>query len=124
MRQGLYPQPPNLSAERVGPRAAFWVTKHGIKMTGMPAWGASHDDDTIWAIVAFLQELPTLDRETYERLTANAPADQDMRNMPGMKAPTAAGATTGEMAPGHHGNNPKGARSDYPTRSTPSAPTN
>jgi hypothetical protein len=26
-------------------RADFWLIKHGIKMTGMPAWGASHGDE-------------------------------------------------------------------------------
>jgi hypothetical protein len=37
IRAGLYPQPPNLSTHQMDPRATFWVTKHGIKMSGMPA---------------------------------------------------------------------------------------
>src|SRR3546814_7687344 len=39
LRQGLYPLPPNLSQVRVDPKDAFWVIKHGIKMSAMPAWG-------------------------------------------------------------------------------------
>src|SRR5262249_39168176 len=45
IRTGLYPQPPDLT-EHMHARAAemFWVIKHGIKMTAMPAWGKTHDD--------------------------------------------------------------------------------
>ena len=39
IRPGLYPQPPNLSEQRIDPKQAFWVVKHGLKMSGMPAWG-------------------------------------------------------------------------------------
>jgi hypothetical protein len=33
IRPGLYPRPPDLSKVRIDPRVAFWVTKHGIKMS-------------------------------------------------------------------------------------------
>lgn len=62
-RTGLYPQPPNLAQHRVAPGTAFWVIKHGLKMTGMPAWGETHDDASIWSIVAFLQRRPDLTPE-------------------------------------------------------------
>ena len=39
MSQGLYPAPPNLSQYGVDAPKAFWVIKHGIKASGMPAWG-------------------------------------------------------------------------------------
>ena len=49
MRQGLYPKPPNLSERRDrSPAESFWIIKHGLKMSGMPAWGVSHDDEAIW----------------------------------------------------------------------------
>lgn len=77
LRQGLYPPPPDFSAgTSLRPAEAFWVIKHGIKMSAMPAWGRTHDDGTIWAIVAFLQQLPTLDSKDYAMLTA-APATAD-----------------------------------------------
>jgi mono/diheme cytochrome c family protein len=80
MRPGLYPYPPKLAdhrraAERdplaVNASAArqFWIIKHGIKMSAMPAWGKTHDDATIWTIVAFLQKLPTLTPEQYGEMT-------------------------------------------------------
>ena len=78
VREGMYPQPPNLSKLRVDSRDAFWVIKHGIKMSGMPAWGRSHDDATIWSIVAFLGKLPALTPQQYEAIVAKAPPDEDM----------------------------------------------
>jgi mono/diheme cytochrome c family protein len=71
MHLGLYPQPPNLSEKiDLSPAAMFWIIKHGIKMSAMPGWGATHDDKAIWAIVAFLQTLPELSPERYQALTA------------------------------------------------------
>ena len=78
IRPGLYPQPPNLSRVRVDPKQAFWVIKHGIKMSAMPAWGASHDDATIWSMVAFLQKLPGMSAQEYKDIVARAPPDDDM----------------------------------------------
>jgi mono/diheme cytochrome c family protein len=78
IRPGLYPQPPNLSKVRIEPREAFWVIKHGIKMSAMPAWGGSHDDATIWSMVAFLQKLPELTPAQYKDIVARAPPDMDM----------------------------------------------
>ena len=78
MRPGLYPLPPNLSRVRVDPKAAFWVIKHGVKMSAMPAWGASHDDAAIWSIVAFVQKLPMLDAAGYKAIVAKAPPDEEM----------------------------------------------
>ncbi|MBT2142914.1 MULTISPECIES: c-type cytochrome [unclassified Rhodanobacter] len=78
IRPGLYPRPPNLSQVRVAPKEAFWVIKHGIKMSAMPAWGLSHDDPTIWSMVAFLQKLPDLTPAQYRDMVAKAPPDEDM----------------------------------------------
>jgi cytochrome c553 len=39
-----------------------------LKFTGMPAWPSQHRDDEVWAMVAFLLELPKLDAGAYENL--------------------------------------------------------
>lgn len=78
IRPGLYPQPPDLTKVRVDPKDAFWVIKHGIKMSAMPAWGFSHDDATIWSMVAFLQRLPAMTPPQYKAIVAKAPPDEDM----------------------------------------------
>lgn len=46
----------------------FYIVKHGVKFTGMPAWPAPQRDDEVWAMVAFLRVLPRLDAEEYEKL--------------------------------------------------------
>lgn len=74
IRSGLYPRPPNLSEHAHGdPKEMFWIIKHGIKMSGMPAWGTTHDDESIWAIVAFLGTLPNLSAEEYEKVARAIP---------------------------------------------------
>lgn len=78
IRSGLYPQPPNLAQQRVDPKRAFWVIKHGIKMSAMPAWGSSHDDATIWSMAAFLRKLPGMTPAGYKAIVAKAPPDDDM----------------------------------------------
>jgi len=78
MRPGLYPQPPELAKFRPDPRQAFWVIKHGVKMSAMPAWGSSHDDATIWSMVAFLRQLPGMTPAQYRDIVARAPQDHDM----------------------------------------------
>ena len=74
MGQGLNPAAPNLAEEaaELTPAELFWVTKNGIKMTGMPAWGATHGDDSIWPVVAFMTRLPELDEAAYQELLASA----------------------------------------------------
>lgn len=71
---GLNPRPPDLreSARHLSDAEIFWVTKHGIRMTGMPAWGATHDDDALWPVVAFVRMLPELDASSYRALRARA----------------------------------------------------
>lgn len=80
LRKGMYPQPPNLSKVHVDPQDAFWVIKHGIKMSAMPAWGldGSHDDPTIWSMVAFIEKLPGMTPQQYKDIVAKAPPDEDM----------------------------------------------
>src|SRR4051812_19195002 len=82
---GLYPRAPELSrGSPLSPAEEFWVIKHGIKMTGMAAWGPTHNDTLIWNMVAFLQKLPTLSAAQYQRAVKSAPQDHD-EMMQGMK---------------------------------------
>ncbi|MOA03901.1 hypothetical protein D3C78_1234320 [compost metagenome] len=70
LSQNLYPAPPNLTkiGTELDPAVAFWIIKHGIKASGMPAWGKSMGDEYIWGMVAFLQQLPSLDAAQYRAL--------------------------------------------------------
>ena len=74
---GLYPQAP-LFYERAPVineedklylfKKYFWVIKHGIKMTAMPAWGSTHDDESIWTMAAFILTLHGMTDEQYAAL--------------------------------------------------------
>lgn len=71
---GLYPRAPELRrGSRLTPAEQFWVVKHGIKMTGMPSWGVTHDDELLWDIVAFLRKMPELTANEYQALVRSAP---------------------------------------------------
>jgi len=61
--QGLNPGAPDLTLPRVQARSdgqLFWITSNGIRMTGMPAFGPTHQENEIWQIVAFLRHLPEI----------------------------------------------------------------
>src|SRR6185312_11200826 len=69
MRPGMNPKPPILADFPADdPAEQFWIVKHGLKMTGMPAWGTTHTDAEIWEIVAFLQKIHSLSPEKYHAL--------------------------------------------------------
>jgi mono/diheme cytochrome c family protein len=72
--QGLNPRAPNLAraADQWTPQELFWITKHGVKMTGMPAFGPTHSDATIWSIVAFVRRLPQMSPEEYGMMKMQA----------------------------------------------------
>jgi mono/diheme cytochrome c family protein len=67
--RGLYPPPPDLTktARLYPPAELFWIIKHGIKMTGMPAW-SDHSDGELWATVAFVERLPGMSEQDYAGL--------------------------------------------------------
>lgn len=65
--EGLYPPPPQFAeadSERTDAEL-FWITKHGIQLTGMPAFGATHGDEELWNIVAVVKQLPDMNPQTY-----------------------------------------------------------
>lgn len=100
IRAALYPQPPDLTrVRRADPAQTFWIIKHGIKMSGMPAWGKTHDDARIWAMVAFLQYLPRVTPEQYEILVArDITPDVDESVEPAASATNPMAATSPELA--------------------------
>jgi mono/diheme cytochrome c family protein len=77
--RGIYPRAPELRRKTdLTPAEQFWIVKHGVKMTGMPAWGVTHDDELLWDVVAFVRELPELTPEQYETLVKNAPKHEEL----------------------------------------------
>lgn len=46
-------------------REIYWITRHGIKMSGMPAWEFRMEDSQLWDVVAFINMLPGLTPQAY-----------------------------------------------------------
>lgn len=68
----LYPPAPNLTKPEVVSRWSdpelFWIIKHGIKDTGMIALGPTHKDEDLWAVSAFVRQLPEMTPEQYQQM--------------------------------------------------------
>lgn len=66
----MRPKPPDLAHAALdwSDVQLFWIVKHGLKYTGMPAWTARQRDDEVWPVVAFLRQLPALDAGAYRAL--------------------------------------------------------
>ena len=75
------PAPPDLSRidTRYDPAELFYIVRHGIKFTAMPAWPASGRDDEVWAVVAFLRVLPELTPRRYRALVFGESEDSEPR---------------------------------------------
>lgn len=69
--QAATPHAPNLATikGKYTDRQLFWILKHGIKFTGMPAWPALERDDEVKRMTAFVRRLPDMSVAEYRRLT-------------------------------------------------------
>ena len=87
--EAMLPPPPYLPprVSRWSPEQLFYIVKHGLKFTGMPAWPAAGRDDEVWDVVAFLQALPGMNGSEYRRLASGATsprmAEDDLRALGG-----------------------------------------
>jgi mono/diheme cytochrome c family protein len=68
------PDPLVSATRRWRPRELYWVTRNGIKMSGMPAWEFRLAEAELWDIVAFMQRLPDLNATQYAYWLQQAPA--------------------------------------------------
>lgn len=73
--RGLTPRPPELgeAATEFTDGELVWIIRHGIKFTGMPAFGETHSDEEIRQIAVFVRSLPEIEPEEYARLVAALP---------------------------------------------------
>jgi mono/diheme cytochrome c family protein len=92
---GLTPVPENLVhvARIRGPAEIFQAVKYGLKMTGMPAWEFRLPDEDLWAVVAFVRQLPTLSSAEYARLPTQAPPAVAPESLPEAAADPRRGKT-------------------------------
>ncbi|MBW3671822.1 MAG: cytochrome c [Acidobacteria bacterium] len=74
--KGQKPIPPDLSevAREMSIAEIYWVVEHGIRHTGMPAYGETHSANELWGIAAFVEQLENMSPEKYQRLTSKEAA--------------------------------------------------
>ncbi|MHB8652443.1 MAG: c-type cytochrome [Terriglobia bacterium] len=69
MGKSFYPPAPQFLKDPpdMPPNHNFYLIKHGIAWTGMPAWGRTLSDDQIWKLTTFLAQMdklpPAVDQE-------------------------------------------------------------
>jgi mono/diheme cytochrome c family protein len=70
--KSLQPLPGPLvdAARRWTPPEIYWIVRHGIKMSGMPAWELRLTDAELWAVTAFVDQLAELSPQAYSRAVA------------------------------------------------------
>lgn len=87
--RAMTPHPPDLVPRMHGwqPEQLFYIVKHGVKFTGMPAWPAQERDDEVWAVVAFLLRLPDLDERAYQELVNGGKAAPDIAAIDDLNPP-------------------------------------
>ena len=75
--KGMQPIPGPLvnALQRWQVREIYYITRHGIKMSGMPAWEFRLQDSEMWDIVAFIKHMPEMTPVAYASMmqtTANS----------------------------------------------------
>ncbi|MFD1746775.1 c-type cytochrome [Rhizobium helianthi] len=50
----------------------FHIVQDGVRFTGMPAWPSEHREDEVWAMVAFLRQVPRMEAARYRQLAGLA----------------------------------------------------
>lgn len=92
------PRPPPLTRRDADWSDAerFYVVRHGIKLTGMPAWPSAQRDDEVWAMVALLRALPGMSAEAYRRLVdGTSSRDEPLREPVSANVPALVTQTCG-----------------------------
>lgn len=53
----------------------FWIVREGVRFSPMPAWPAEGNFDEIWAVVAFLRQLPEMTADDFAALRTGPQTD-------------------------------------------------
>ncbi|MBN9308786.1 MAG: cytochrome c [Devosia sp.] len=78
MSAGLNPKAPDLPelVEDMTDAELFWVTRNGIRFTGMPAWAtSSYGDEMIWDVVTYMRASVDMQAADYDALDQRLPPD-------------------------------------------------
>jgi mono/diheme cytochrome c family protein len=98
---GMTPAPVNLvsTAREWKPAEIYWVIKHGIKMSGMPAWEYHLSDEDIWNLVAFVEAMPAMSPVEYATLSKSVPDRHRHEDQAHKHQPAAIAGSAAALAP-------------------------
>ena len=78
--QNLYPKPPDMrlaGTQDLTDGELFYIISNGVRMSGMPGWGASHVNEDTWKLVLFIRHLPQLSAEEKKDMERFNPRNAD-----------------------------------------------
>jgi mono/diheme cytochrome c family protein len=80
MGRNLYPKAPDLRSpytQSLSDGEIYYIIQNGVRLSGMPAWGSSHDDEDNWKLVHFIRHLPKVTPEEIRAMEALNPKSAD-----------------------------------------------
>jgi mono/diheme cytochrome c family protein len=83
MGRNLYPKPPDLrlpQTQNLTDGEIFYIIQNGVRLTGMPAWGDSHEADDNWKLALFIRHVPNLtpeEKKDMERFNPKGADEQE-----------------------------------------------
>ena len=107
--RAMTPAPPYLPPDIANwrPEELFYIVKHGVKFTGMPAWPTQQRDDEVRAMVAFLLALEKLDADKYRLLVFGETRTEDaalaLRGVPELQRTSRSAGTSCARCHGSNG---------------------
>jgi mono/diheme cytochrome c family protein len=80
--RNLYPKAPDMrkqATQSLSDGEIFWIIKNGVRLSGMPAWGADtkEDDRVTWELVHFIRHLPRLTPEELAEMRGLNPKSRE-----------------------------------------------
>ena len=82
MGPNFYPKVPDMRlapTQKLTDGQIFYIIQNGVRLTGMPAWGASHQAEDTWKLVLFVRHLPDLtpaEEKDMERFNPESDVDR------------------------------------------------
>ena len=79
--RGMYPKPPDMrqaQTQRQSDGELYYTIKNGVRLSGMPAFGDTGDQDTdTWKLVCFVRRLPRLSFKEAQQMKKMNPKTPD-----------------------------------------------
>jgi mono/diheme cytochrome c family protein len=82
MGKGMFPPAPDMrlaATQNLSDGALFYIIEHGVRFTGMPAWGTgtTEGEEASWHLVNFIRHLPHLTEEEAQEMSGLNPRPPD-----------------------------------------------